>query len=295
MNPASATLFSRVGGPPLGSAYSAAPAMPPPSHAPCMLLHGLASSPREFSSIRNTLLREGVAIHTPELPDYSATGPMRPHSWRNWLASGQHELQRLSDREGPVVLGGLCIGAVLALALALANPKRVAGLVLLSPTLYYDGWGLSRLLHLRHIGYLPGLRHWIKVPEQEPYGVKNPQIRKWIAREMRERHLSGAGASHLPLWAIHEAERLIRRVRLSLAKIDTPTLILHAREDEVTSLRGPELLMRQLATTDKRMVVLENSYHMITLDNDRHTVVAEITRFTRRMAGNEANSPILNA
>jgi len=256
-----------------------------------MLLHGLASSPQEFSAIRNTLLREGVAIHTPELPDYSATGPMRPHSWRNWVAAGQRELHRLSDSRGPVVLGGLCIGAVLALALAQANPKRVAGLILLSPTLYYDGWGLSRLLHLRHIGYLPGLRRWIKIAEQEPYGVKNPQIRKWIAREMRERRLSGAGASHLPLWAIHEAERLIRHVRLSLPHILAPTLILHAREDEVTSLRSPELLMRHLAAADKRMVVLENSYHMITLDNDRHTVVAEITRFIHRLTANETLPP----
>jgi carboxylesterase len=258
-----------------------------------MLLHGLASSPLEFSGIRNALLRDGVEIHTPELPDYSASGPMRPHSWRNWLSAAQQELQRQYDRDGPVVLGGLCIGAVLALALARAHPERVAGLILLSPTLYYDGWGLSRLRHLRHIGYLPGLRRWIKIAEQEPYGIKNPQIRKWIAREMRERRLSGAGASHLPLWAIHEAERLIGHVRPSLAQIRTPALILHARDDEVTSLKSPALLMRQLASTDKHLVVLENSFHMITLDNDRHTVVAEIVRFLERFR--PAQAPVAAA
>jgi carboxylesterase len=163
----------------------------------------------------------------------------------------------------------------------------VAGLVLLSPTLYYDGWGLSRLRPLRHIGYLPGLRRWIRMPEQEPYGIKNPQIRKWVAREMRERQISGAGASHLPLWAIHEAERLIRQVRHDLPQIQAPTLILHAREDEVTSLRSPELVMSKLATTDKRLVVLENSYHMVTLDNDRQTVVAEMARFIAGMSAKQ--------
>lgn len=249
---------------------------------PALLLHGLISTPGEFATVRAALARDGVELYTPELKAYSFKPGMRPARWQDWLAAARQELIALSDEHGPVVVGGLCIGAVLALALAEEMPERVAGLLLLSPTLYYDGWGLSPWLPLRHLGVLPVLRNNVIIDEREPFGVKNPQIRKWIVREMRQQSVSNAGAAKLPLWGIHEAERLIRRVRRDLPKLTMPTLILHAREDEVASLRSPEFLMAHLGTHDKRLVVLENSYHMITLDNDRQQVVNEMKAFIRR-------------
>jgi carboxylesterase len=262
---------------------------------PAMLLHGLISTPGEFATVRAALARDGLELYTPELEAYSFRQGMQPARWQDWLAAARRELIAISDAQGPVVIGGLCIGAVLALALAEEMPERVAGLLLLSPTLYYDGWGLSRWLHLRHLGYrLPGLRNWIQIDEREPFGVKNPQIRKWIAREMRQQAHSNAGAAKLPLWAIHEAERLIRRVRTGLPKLRMPTLILHAREDEVASMRSPDYLMRHLGSHDKRLVVLDNSYHMITLDNDRMQVVREMNAFIRRHGAAEARTTIVS-
>jgi carboxylesterase len=254
-----------------------------------MMLHGLISTPGEFATVRAALVRDGLELYTPTLQAYSFKPGMQPARWQDWLATARRELIALSDAQGPVVIGGLCIGAVLALALAEEMPERVAGLLLLSPTLYYDGWGLSPWLHLRHLGYLlPGLRNWVQIDEREPFGVKNPQIRKWIAREMRQQAHSNAGAAKLPLWAIHEAERLIRRVRNSLPRLRMPALILHAREDEVASLRSPQYLMRHLGSRDKRLVVLDNSYHMITLDNDRQQVIREMNAFIRRHGAADA-------
>ncbi len=264
-----------------------------------MLLHGLISTPGEFATVRAALARDGLELYTPELSSYSFTPGMAASRWQDWLAAARRELIALSDAQGPVVIGGLCIGAVLALALAEEMPERVAGLLLLSPTLYYDGWGLSRWLPLRHLGYrLPFLRNWIKIDECEPFGVKNPQIRKWIAREMKQQAHSSAGAAQLPLWAIHEAERLIRRVRNALGSLRMPCLILHAREDEVTSLRSPQLLMAELGCADKQLTVLENSYHMITLDNDRQQVIREMAAFMRRhgaAAARAAATPVNDA
>ncbi|MBV8467000.1 MAG: alpha/beta fold hydrolase [Burkholderiales bacterium] len=255
----------------------------PAASQPCMLLHGLISTPGEFTTVRQALERQGAQVFTPSLEGYSYTPGMSASKWQEWLEAARRELYAYTDAHGPVVLGGLCVGAAIAMALAAEEPKRVAGLVLLSPTLFYDGWGLSRWLNLRHIGYhLPFLAKWIRIDEREPYGVKNPQIRKWIAREMRQQSLSSAGAAKLPLWAIREAERLMKHVCKALPTIRAQSLILHAREDEVASLKTPHYIMQTMGTRDKKLVVLENSYHMITLDNDRHTVVREMAEFLRR-------------
>ncbi len=245
-----------------------------------LLLHGLISTPAEFSVIRSPLQAAGLNVVAPALLGYSAETSPSANPWQHWLAAAGEELLQLSA-QGPVFVGGLCIGAVLALALAEQYPDRIAGLILYSPTLFYDGWGLSRWRMFRHLGYLPGLRNVVKLTEREPFGVKNPHIRRWIAREMQEKSLSNAGAAQLPMWAVHEAERLIRHVRRQADRITRPTLVLHAREDEVASLRSAEFIMERIASPDKQLVVLENSYHMITLDNDRQQVSAETIRFVR--------------
>ncbi|GAB3267387.1 alpha/beta hydrolase [Chitinimonas naiadis] len=255
-----------------------------PANQPCLLLHGLISSAAEFSPLRAPLAAQGIAVHTPALPGYSHAPQLKPHRWQDWLAAARLELDAASQDGTPVAVGGLCIGALLALALAAESPEKVSHLVLLSPTLYYDGWGLSRWRRLRHLGYLPGLRRWIGAREREPYGVKNPQIRKWIARELEKQAVSAAGAATLPLWAIHEAEKLIAHIKRTLGQVRTPALILHAREDEVTSLRSAHHLVDALGTVRTRLTVLENSYHMITLDNDRHIVQREIADFLRSTA-----------
>ncbi|HEY9104017.1 alpha/beta hydrolase [Chitinimonas sp.] len=242
----------------------------------CLLLHGLISSAAEFSTLKAPLANGGITLQTPSLAGYSHSPRLKPVRWQDWLAQAEAELL-IASQDGPVAVGGLCIGALLALELAVRHPDKVNRLVLLSPTLYYDGWGLSRWRRLRHIGYLPGLRRWIGAHEREPYGVKNPQIRKWIARELEKQACSAAGAAKLPLWAIHEAEKLIAHTKRQLSKVKAPALILHAREDEVTSLKSAHHLVDALPSS--RLVVLENSYHMVTLDNDRHLVQREIAAF----------------
>lgn len=252
-----------------------------PSTVSCLMFHGLISTPSEFVSLRAGFAKAGLTLETPEITGYSYVQGMRPTTWQQWLAEAEKVLLNGSH---PLFVGGLCIGALIALALAARHPQRVAGLVLYSPTLYYDGWGLSPWRALRRIGYLPGLRSRIQIAEREPYGVKNEQIRKWIKRDLAKQAVSSAGAARLPLWAIHEAEKLIEYIFGVVAHISAPCLIIHAREDEVTSLRSPEHLMQQLASPRRELLVLENSYHMVTLDNDRQQLLGKTIDFICREA-----------
>jgi carboxylesterase len=173
---------------------------------------------------------------------------------------------------------------VVSLAVAAQRPGRVKALCILSPTVFFDGWGLPWLTRLRYIGYYTPFRYFWKVPEKEPFGVKNPLIRRWIAREMAQREISAAGAAYLPLTGLYESEQLLAFVKRSLADISTPTLIIHAREDEISTLRSPRYLLERLGSHIKHLRVLENSYHMVTLDNERQQVVAAINDFFLKQA-----------
>ena len=54
---------------------------------------------------------------------------------------------------------------------------------------------------------------------------------------------------------------------------------MHAREDELTSLRSANFLVEQIGGGRARMVVLEDSYHMVCVDNDREIVAKNVLEF----------------
>lgn len=254
-----------------------------PSLAKILLFHGLMSSPQEFGLIAHAIRSKGLPYEAVTIPSYTLASDNAP-DWRRWRAAGSDVINAHVSDDSPVILGGLCMGGVLAAAVALQVPRRVAGLVLMSPSFDFDGWGVSPLRYLRHIGYWTGLDRFFFVAEQEPYGVKNARIREWIARELHERNQSAAGPARVPLRALREAERMMKDVRARLHELTCPILMIHAREDEITSLGSVVRLFDALPQTDKELVVLENSYHMITIDNDRQQIPMLLDRFCRRLS-----------
>lgn len=258
---------------------------------PLVLLHGLRSTPREFGLIALPLRNRGIQLITPHIHGYSLDEHLTRTSWRQWVAAASAAIAKAVPHGGPVVLGGLCAGGLLAASLALEVPHRVAGLVLMSATFDFDGWAQTRWRHLRRVGYALSLDRWIRVAERDPFGVKNQRIRAWVAREMKERAGSAAGPSALPLWAIREVDRLKDHVTAGLHRLTQRTLMLHARDDEVCTLASAQRSMHALAAADKRLVVLEDSYHMITIDNDRHRVTEELRDFTAA-AGHSAHAAL---
>lgn len=255
-----------------------------PSLADILLFHGLLSSPQEFGLIAHAIRSKGLAHDAVTVPGYTLAGG-RAHDWRRWRDTAAGIVRERSSGAAPVILGGLCAGGVLAAAAALEAPERVAGLVLMSPSFAFDGWGLSPVRHLRHIGYWTGLDRFFSVAEREPYGVKNARIRGWIAQELHARRQSAAGPARVPLTALREAERMTRHVRARLHELACPILMIHAREDEISTLGSVTRLFDALPQADKELVVLEDSYHMITIDNARQRIPALLDGFCRRVSG----------
>jgi len=249
---------------------------------PLLLSHGLLSTPREFGLIAGRLRARGITHRALEIPGYTlARRGSRRTPWREWVESAETCIGAAADRDHPVMLGGLCTGGLISAAIALQRRRRVDGLVLISPTLAYDGWGLPRGHFLRHLGYWLGVDRFIRIREREPYGIKNPVVRKWIARAMRERASSAAGPAALPLWALGESERLTEYVCRRVGELDCPTMVIHARDDEITQLTAVRVFFDALNVPEKRLVVLENSYHIATMDNDHGQVAEELAAFVQ--------------
>src|SRR6266704_4039890 len=154
-----------------------------------LLIHGLGGTPLELKSIARGLSASGFTVHCCQLaghcgsePDLLATG------WRDWFASVEKALAVLEQRCSTIVVGGLSMGAILALRLAAVHPIRVHGLALYAPTLWYDGWAIP------WYGFM--LRMFISTPvaqryrfmEREPYGIKDERSEeRRVGKECRSR------------------------------------------------------------------------------------------------------------
>jgi carboxylesterase len=79
-------------------------------------------------------------------------------------------------------------------------------------------------------------------------------------------------------------------VKKEVPTVRTPSLILHAHDDDITSVSNALFLQNNLAGP-RRTVLLDDCYHMITVDRQRDLVVrlsadyfAEIARTTAKRA-----------
>ncbi len=143
-----------------------------------------------------------------------------------------------------VAVGGLCIGGTLSLSIAAELGDEVAALTLLSTTLWYDGWAMPWYRPFRYLGYIWPIRYWYTYKEREPFGLKNLQLRKWVAREMAHKDASMVGASRLNLPAIQEAERMIAAVKKSLPRVTAPSHH-HSRRGRRSRLAAQRALYRR--------------------------------------------------
>lgn len=245
-----------------------------------LLFHGLSSSPLELQLLARGLYRAGYTVHVPVIDGYT-TG-MTGHQGATvdqWVARAQQELERMLEQCETVSVGGLCLGAVMALRLAALNPERVCTVLGLSTALHYDGWGNPWYAPLLPLGrYLPFAGR-IRIRERSPFGLKDERMRGWIERQMREAKNSDAGAASLRVSELLKARELIALTRRSLPKITAPVLLLHAVEDECATPRSSHEVAARVQSRDVHLVLLHDSYHMISMDREKERVLTEMVQF----------------
>jgi len=252
-----------------------------------ILLHGLASTPKEFGLLFHPLRRLGLRLECPTVPGYSHGMLTHRARWADWIDAATESVSELLADGEPAILGGLCSGAMLSLAVAERLPRApLRGLTLLSPLIAYNGWGLPWWYRLRYLAYGLGISPWFAMSEREPFGLKNERMRQWARAQMEGEEATLVGPASVPLNVVRESERLSRHSRQLLAGLRRPLLVIHAREDEICRLDTVRQTIDRLRPGPAGLAsieVLENSYHMISADNDRQQVAELIAGFAAKL------------
>jgi len=256
-----------------------------------LLIHGLTGTPAEMRFVGNGLHRAGFTVlgmqlagHCGDEADLLATG------WKDWYASVVDAAARLRDEVDHLFVAGLSMGAVLALKLAIDRPREVDGVGLYGTTFFHDGWAtpmIGRLAFLLPLGVRLGIGRNRMSMESPPYGIKDERIRKRIVDAMLSGDSQAGGLAGFPWPSLAEFTSLSQHVRNRISRVRAPCIVVHSADDDIASLRNVRIVERGVRAPVET-VLLDDSYHMVTVDRQRGELIERSAAFFRRIAETSA-------
>ncbi len=234
-----------------------------------LLLHGFTGSPASMRPWGEHLAGEGFTVDVPRLPGHGTTWQeMNQTTWQDWYAEASRTLDNLSERCDEVYVGGLSMGGCLALRLAADRPDDVDGLLLVNPSVATTDKRLVALPVLKRlVGSLGGVGNDIKKPGADEHCY-----------------------DRTPLKALDSLRSMWKRTREDLPKVTAPLMVFRSVEDHVVAPLSAQIVTQRVSSRDVTERVLDNSYHVATLDHDANTIFTDSVEFIGKhtSGGNDA-------
>jgi carboxylesterase len=250
-----------------------------------LLIHGLTGTPAEMRFVGKGLNRAGYSVLGMQLAGHCGSeDDLLRTGWRDWYGSVTEAADRLAGKVDRMFVGGLSMGAILALKLAADRPREVQGLALYGTTFAYDGWTIppiAKLSFMLPLAIKLGIGRKKKFMEKPPYGIKCERVRQRIAGSMLEGDSAAGGLPGNPWPSLAEFYRLSARVRRQLDQVRAPCLVVHASNDDVASVRNARLV-EQRVPAEVETMLLHDSYHMVTVDQEHRKVIERSADFFSR-------------
>ncbi|MGH3509532.1 MAG: alpha/beta hydrolase [Nocardioidaceae bacterium] len=226
-----------------------------------LLSHGFTGSPASMVPWGRFLAEKGYAVAVPRLPGHGTTWQeMNRTTWADWYGELDRAFDKLLANNDSVVVGGLSMGGALALELAADRGREVAGIVLVNPAVNTTRKDVLALPVLKHVvRSFPGIANDIKKGGEE-YGY-----------------------TRTPLKAAHSMMTAWRSVRSDLPKVTQPLLLFRSAEDHTVDPSSAKIILGSVSSRDVTERLLDNSYHVATLDNDAPAIFAESAEFVERV------------
>ncbi|WP_065258663.1 alpha/beta hydrolase [Pseudomonas bananamidigenes] len=245
-----------------------------------LLIHGLTGTPTELRRVAVGLAKAGCTVYVPTLAGHcGGNADLQATGWRDWYEGVRKTFVGIRRQHSKVFVGGLSMGAVMSMYVASEHPGQVAGLLMYSTTLKYDGWSIHKLAFLTPLLMkIPFGVHICRFEEKPPYGIKNERLRAIVERQMKEGHSSEAGLLTMEGVTVRELHRMNAVVRKRMPSITVPALVLHSIEDDITSRWNADYVERKLGGEVVK-ILLDDCYHMITVDLQYRRVVELSVQF----------------
>jgi carboxylesterase len=221
-----------------------------------LVIHGFTGSPSEMRLLGEHLNIMGYTVLGPRLAGHGTTpADMARTAWHHWYAGVEDGYHLLRGLCGEVSVAGLSMGGLLAFKLAAEYP--VAKVAAVNAPIF---------LNDRRLPLLPLYRLFRSFQRQE---------KRRLA--INERY--NVAYDSIPLSCLVSLLSFIRHVDRLLPLVDRPVLLQQSRHDHTVRPDSAPYIYRRLGSRDKKLLWLERSGHVATVDVEHEQVFRNIGAF----------------
>ena len=223
----------------------------PEAHIGVLLIHGFTGSPASMTPWGKALSAHGWTIRVPRLPGHgSRWQDMNLTTWEDWYAEVERNLRELQAKCDQVFICGLSMGGSLTLRLAQQHGDEISGLVLVNPAVHSERPDRHLLpIVSKFIKAFPGISNDIAKPGQDEVAY-----------------------AKIPLKAAHSLAQLWKSIKADITEVTQPVLLFRSLADHVVEASNAQWILDHISSTEKQEVLLENSFHVATLDYDAEII-----------------------
>ncbi len=226
-----------------------------------LLSHGFLGTPQSVRELGEWLHKFGFTVYAPRLTGHGTSiYDIEDSKYTDWLNDLEAGYLKLKETCHDVFIVGQSMGGALSLQLAAKFPD-IKGAITINAALHVPAYDQYRNVFGPHF-----------VAEGAP-DIKDPQ-----AFEITY--------DSVPLSAIHELQKVIELTADQLENVHTPILVLTSKSDHVVPPADSRKILREVSSTFKQQIMLENSYHVASLDFDKQIIAKSCYDFIKKFTNN---------
>jgi carboxylesterase len=222
-----------------------------------LVSHGFTGSTQSMRPLGEAYAKAGYTVCGPRLKGHGTHyEEMEQTHYSDWIASIEEGFQWLKERCDDIFVTGLSMGGTLTLYMAEKHPEIKAIIPINAAVEISDMEGAAGLQDVRFLDAI------------------GSDIKKADVKEL--------AYEKTPVKSIGEIVQLMELVKGGLADIQCPALIFVSSEDHVVPPDNSRLILDRISSKDKKLITMENSYHVATLDNDQQLIIDETLAFIKK-------------
>ncbi|MCP4726980.1 MAG: alpha/beta fold hydrolase [bacterium] len=225
------------------------------------LVHGYTGTPSELRPLGEFLAAKGFTVTCPLLPGHGTSHKdLANMKWTEWYDFAEQEWLKLRDKYKKVFVVGISLGG--AIALQLATKFDVDAVIALASGTRPGDWRLPML---------PFFKWIIKSMKKTKNAYARGPERKRFAYEYN------------PIASTGELVKLYNHLEKNLSSVKAPLLLVHSKDDIIVPYPNTDIILKNVSSSNVKLVSLEKAGHIITLSEDQDTIHKEVLEFIENL------------